>query len=56
MSLVVPEIRRRPKVGLNKTVLRKMAAILNEDESNNDNVNSFPKLGETHVPHMFRSY
>ena len=40
MSLVVPEIRRRPKVGLNKTVLTKMAAILNddEDESNNNNV------------------
>ena len=51
MSLVVPEIRRRPKVGLNKTVLGKMAAILNddEDESNNDNVNSFPKLREKRV-------
>ena len=54
MSLVVPEIRKRPKVGLNKTVLRKMAAILNddEDESNNDNVNSFPKLDEKRVNTM----
>ena len=60
MSLVVPEIKRRPKIGLNKTVLRKMAAILNddEDESNNDNVNSFPKLGEktSKLLHMFRYY
>ena len=51
LSLVVPEIRKRSKVGLNKTVLGKMAAILNddEDESNNDNVNSFPKLREKRV-------
>ena len=51
MSLVGPEIRRRPEVGLNINVLRKMAAILNEDEdeSNNDNVNSFPKLDEKRV-------
>ena len=54
MFLVVPEIRRRPKVGLNKTVLGKMDAILNddEDESNNDNANSFPKLGEKRVNHI----
>ena len=51
MSLIVPEIRRRPKVGLHKTVIRKIAAILNddEDESNNDNANSFPKFGEKRV-------
>ena len=54
-SLVVPQIMRRPKIGLSKTTLLKMSLIVDENPRVVvNNVPSLPKAGEQRRSTMFK--